>query len=119
MKVTKIAFYVRDIPKVADFYARHFGFAVRYNRKSDKAILTPSGDGCRLVLLQSSKGQKPGQSLVKLIFDVDDVAAAREAFAKDGLVFGPIHQEPGYRFANARDPAKNPISISDAHRVNE
>jgi predicted enzyme related to lactoylglutathione lyase len=119
MKITKIAFYVRDISRIADFYARHFGFVVRYNEKKDKAILSPTAGGCRLILLQASKGHKTGQSIVKLLFDVADVAAAREEHAKKGLKFGPILRGPNYHFANARDPAKNLISISDAHLVDE
>ena len=119
MKITKIAYYVRDIPKIADFYARHFGFAVRYNEKKDKAVLSPAAGGCRLILLQASKGHKIGQSIVKLLFDVADVAVAKDEHAKKGLMFGPILHGPNYRFANARDPAKNLISISDAHLVDE
>jgi len=119
MKITKIAFYVRDIPKVAEFYTRHFGFTVRYNEKKDKAILSPAQGGCRLVLLQASKGHKPGQSIVKLMFDVADVAAMKEEQAKKGLMFGAIHKGPTYQFANARDPERNLISISNAYLVDE
>jgi predicted enzyme related to lactoylglutathione lyase len=119
VKITKVAFYVRDIPGVADFYARHFGFAVKFNARGDKAVLTPAADGCRIVLLQASKGHKIGQSISKLIFDVPDVPAAKAELAKGGLIFGAVHEGPGYRFANARDPAKNLISISDAYRVDE
>lgn len=119
MKISKIAFYVRDIPQVADFYARHFGFAVAYNAKRDKAVLKPADGGCRIVLLQASKGHKIGQSISKLIFDVTDVAEAKAALAKGGLKFGAVHHGPGYQFANARDPAKNLISISNAHLVDE
>jgi predicted enzyme related to lactoylglutathione lyase len=119
MKITKIAIYVRDIPAIAEFYARYFGFTARYNAKNDKAVLTPADGGCRLVLLQASKGHKIGQSIVKVIFDVADVAATKAALAKKGLRFGPIHRGPNYCFANARDPAKNLISISDAYLVNE
>lgn len=119
MKITKIAFYVRDIPKIAEFYSHHFGFTARYNEKKDKAVLSPAAGGCRLVLLQASKGHKIGQSIVKLMFDVADVPAMKEEQAKKGLVFGAIHNGPNYQFANARDPARNLISISDAYLVDE
>lgn len=32
---------------------------------------------------------------------------------REGLVFGAIHLANGYRFANAKDPAGNPISVSN------
>jgi hypothetical protein len=119
MKITKISLYVLDIATVARFYTTYFGFFSRLNAKRDKAVLTPADDGCQLVLLQASKGHRSGQSLVKLIFDVPDVAAAKTAFAKKGLQFGTIFKGPGYQFSNTRDPAKNPLSISNAYLVNE
>ncbi len=42
-----------------------------------------------------------------------DVAVSAER-EKAGLKFGPIHHGPSYQFANARDPAKNLIQISDS-----
>ena len=113
--VTKIALYVRDMPKIAAFYAKHFGFSATWANARDKAVLMPSADGCALVLLQASKGHRLGQSCMKIIFDVSDVPAMRDPQTKLGLKFGPIHHGPGYQFANARDPAKNLIQISDAH----
>ena len=56
--------------------------------------------------------QGAGQSQVKLVFDVEDVAAFRAEAETGGLVFGPIHQADGYDFSNARDPAGNPVQIS-------
>lgn len=69
------------------------------------------------MLLQASKGHRMGQSCVKLVFDVPDVAAFKAEREKAGLKFGAIHRGPGYSFANARDPAKNLIQISESFRV--
>ena len=55
--------------------------------------------------------------LAVIVFDVEDVAAARSSHAKLGLKFGAIHRGPGYHFANARDPAKNLIQISSRYRT--
>ena len=115
--ITKLALYVRDMPKIAAFYAKHFGFTATWSAKRDKAVLNPSAGGCAIVLLQASKGHRLGQSCVKIIFDVADVSAVRDAQAKLGLKFGTIHRGPRYEFANARDPAKNLIQISNAHLV--
>ena len=70
----------------------------------------PQG-GARLLIHPASKGQKLGQVLVKLVFDVADVPGFCAAAARDGLRFGPIHQADGYAFANAKDPSGNAISI--------
>lgn len=60
----------------------------------------------------AGKAQKMGQSLVKMVFDVEDVAAFCARCAGEGLEFGPLHQADGYVFANAKDPCGNSISVS-------
>ena len=74
-------------------------------------LVSPDG-GASLMLHPAAKGMRQGQSSVKLVFDVADVAAFCEAARRDGLEFGPIHQADGYAFANARDPSQNPLSVS-------
>lgn len=64
------------------------------------------------MLYQAGKAQKTGQSTVKLVFDVEDVAPFSEKCAAAGLEFGALHHADGYVLANARDPSGNPISIS-------
>ncbi len=64
------------------------------------------------MLIQASKGQRTGQSCIKIVFDVPDVVAFRGRCRKQGLTFGPIHRGEGYAFANTRDPAKNLVQIS-------
>ncbi len=117
--ISRVALYVRDMPKIAAFYAKHFGFVAVFSRANDKAILTQPGNGLRIVLLQASKGHIIGQSVVKIIFDVADVPAYKEHQARLGLKFGPISRGPDYQYSNARDPAKNLIQISDAFLVDD
>jgi predicted enzyme related to lactoylglutathione lyase len=117
--ITRLALYVRDMPAIADFYGRHFGFVARFSRNRDKAVLTPADGGLHLVLLQASKGHRIGQSTVKIIFDAPDVESAKASHAKKGLKFGPTLHGPNYQFANARDPAKNLIQLSNAYLVDE
>ncbi len=94
------------------FYCRHFGFEP-LQRPGDRIVeLKPKRSGLALLLHPASKGQKPGQSLIKLVFDVEDVAAFCEKAKQQGLEFGPVHQVDGYSFANAKDPSNNSISVS-------
>ncbi|MEO5713704.1 MAG: VOC family protein [Luteolibacter sp.] len=115
LPITRIALYVRDLPGIAEFYHTHFGFVPAPSDQTDKLTLKSPAGGCDLILLQASKGHKTGQSCVKIVFDVADVAAFREERIEAGLEFGPIHRGPGYEFTNARDPAKNLIQISNGH----
>ena len=116
--ITRIALYVRDLPKIAAFYEKHFGFRSTVAAK-DKIVLKPAAGGCVLVLLEASRGHRLGQSCVKIVFDVPDVKAFKEARLKNGLKFGAVHRGPGYEFANARDPARNLIQISNSHLLKE
>ena len=117
--ISRVAMYVRDMPKIAAFYAKHFGFVAVFSKTGDKAILTQPGNGLRIVLLQASKGHIIGQSVVKLIFDVADVPAYKEHQARLGLKFGTISRGPDYQYCNARDPAKNLVQISDSYLVDD
>ncbi|WP_366935510.1 VOC family protein [Aestuariivirga sp.] len=110
--MTSITIYTRYIPEMVEFYDRHFGYTA-FQRPGDRIIeLRPPGSGTAIRLHPAAKSQKMGQALVKLNFDVDDVAAFARAAKKRGLEFGPLHDGMGYVFANAKDPSGNSISIS-------
>ena len=108
----RLVVYTHKIEDMAAFYSRHFGFEAVLHDGDRIVELRPRDGGVAILLHPASKGQKAGQSLVKLVFDVTDVegfcAAARDA----GLVFGPVHNAGGYSFANARDPSGNSVSVS-------
>ncbi len=108
----RLVLYTRTADETAAFYCRHFGYqTVRH--PGDRIVeLRPPGAGAALLLHPASKGQRAGQSLVKLVFDVADVPAfCAEAEAR-GLAFGPVHRADGYAFANAKDPSGNSVQVS-------
>jgi predicted enzyme related to lactoylglutathione lyase len=108
----RIIIYTKRIPEMADFYEKHFGFQV-VERPTDRIVeLRATGSGVSLLLHPAAKGQKEGQVIIKLVFDVEDVAAFCRIALANGLLFGPIHQAEGYAFANAKDPSGNSISVS-------
>lgn len=108
----RLIIYTGQIDRMADFYARHFGFLI-LRAGSDRIVeLKPQTTGITILLHPAAKGQREGQVLVKLVFDVEDVEAFCETAKKDGLVFGKIHRVDGYVFANAKDPGKNSIQVS-------
>jgi len=110
--ISKIAIYAKDMKKTAAFYETHFGFRVIVNEDDRLIELASQSGGCKIGILQASKGHKVGQSCVKLVFDVKNVEKFRAEKLKEGLKFGSIHQCDGYVYSNARDPGKNPIQIS-------
>ena len=108
----RIVIYTKRVEDVAAFYCRHFGFEV-LRLEGDRIVeLVAKDGGAHILLHPMSPGRKEGQTLVKLIFDVEDVEEFCRVSKERGLQFGSIHRADGYSFANAKDPAKNSISVS-------
>ncbi|BDW95336.1 hypothetical protein MACH10_10210 [Thalassospira tepidiphila] len=84
-----------------------------YPSDDDRIIELRRADGGLILMPHpAGKGQKAGQSLIKLVFEVEDVESTRNALIKSGVDVGPIDQADNYQFANLKDPAKNSVSIS-------
>ena len=95
-----------------EFYTRHFDYE-QYQNSNDRIVeLCPKSTGVSILLHPASKGQKEGQALVKLVFDIERVEKFHADAEEKGLKFGPVHKANGYVFANAKDPSGNSISIS-------
>ena len=109
--IARIILYVRDIPRVAAFYQKHFAFEPLPGTEPGWLELASAIGGSNIALHQASIAQKRG-SEIKIVFAVKDVPAFKAASAKAGLIFGAIHDAPGFQFANGKDPAGNSISIS-------
>jgi len=110
--INRIILYAHDVEATVRFYEKHFGFQASRGAGDRLVELIPQDGGASLMVHPTAKGQRKGQSLIKLVFDVRDVEAFSRGCAQEGLVFGAIHQADGYQFANAKDPSGNPISIS-------
>jgi len=111
-QITRVILYVKDIPKVAAFYERHFGLRALPGATEGWLELANSAGGCTIALHQAAVSQKSGAAM-KIVFGVEDVAAFKEAKEREGLKFGSIHRADGVEFANAKDPAGNSIQISN------
>ncbi|API51795.1 glyoxalase [Rhizobium leguminosarum] len=112
MPINRLVIYAGNVEETARFYEKHFGFKV-ISLPSDRIVeLVAQDGGVSIMLHQAAKGQRSGQSTVKLVFDVEDVEAFCRRCAENGLEFGAIHKGDGYQFANAKDPCQNSISVS-------
>ena len=110
--ISRILLYVREPQKIADFYIKHFGFVRAPQSHADLIEIGSANGTFSLLLHAASKGHRIGQSCIKIVFDVDDIEGFKRQAARKGLRFGMTYKGTGYEFANARDPAKNPIQIS-------
>ncbi|SFJ92802.1 VOC family protein [Celeribacter neptunius] len=109
----RVLIYTDKIDEMTGFYARYFGYAI-YRSKTDPIVeLRSRAEGMTLLLHPLRPGQDEGQSQVKLVFDVEDVAGFCASAKADGLDFGEIIRMEGCAFANVRDPAGHTIQVSD------
>ncbi|MGO7044585.1 VOC family protein [Rhizobium leguminosarum] len=112
MPLNRLVIYAGNVVETARFYEKHFGFKAT-SLPGDRIVeLVAQDGGANIMLHQAAKGQRSGQSTVKLVFDVEDVEAFCRRCAENGLEFGAIHNADGYQFANAKDPCQNSISVS-------
>lgn len=112
MPLNRLVIYAKNVDETAQFYEKHFRFKAT-RLPGDRIVeLVAHDGGANIMLHAAAKGQRSGQSTVKLVFDVEDVQAFCAQSAKAGLAFGPIHTAGGYLFANAKDPCQNSIQVS-------
>jgi catechol 2,3-dioxygenase-like lactoylglutathione lyase family enzyme len=111
LRISRIILYVKDIPRVAAFYERHFGMHPLPGGTSGWLELDGPQGGCTIALHKASAAQKSGAA-IKLVFGIATVRAFKSAKEKDGLKFGVVHEADGFEFSNAKDPAGNSIQIS-------
>ncbi|MBB4478397.1 putative enzyme related to lactoylglutathione lyase [Rhizobium etli] len=110
--LNRLVIYAGNVEETARFYEKQFGFTAT-RLPGDRIVeLVAQDGGANIMLHPAAKGQRSGQSIVKLIFDVEDVEAFCRRCAENGLEFGALHQADGYVFANAKDPCQNSISVS-------
>ncbi|MEL6170010.1 MAG: VOC family protein [Pseudomonadota bacterium] len=108
----RLIIYTKKLEEMSDFYRRYFGFE-ELRLENDRIVeLVAQGQGANILLYPVSPRRKETQTLVKLVFDVEDVAAFCTAAERRGLTFGSIHQADGYSFANAKDPSGNSVQVS-------
>lgn len=107
-----IILYAKNMQKTASFYQQYFGFEGGREVVDGLMELTHPQGGVTLLIHQAARSVKGGNAGLKLMFDVQDIEAFKQASAEKGLVFGATHQAKGYIFANVKDPDGNSISIS-------
>jgi predicted enzyme related to lactoylglutathione lyase len=109
--LNRLILYARDVEGTVAFYEKHFGFHV-LRLPGDRIVeLVAQSRGANIMVHDAAKGVRTGQVTVKLVFDVEDVAAFRAKSARNGLLFGAEHRADGYSYANAKDPCGNNIQV--------
>lgn len=112
ISLNTILLYAKNMQATAEFYQKYFGFISTGKVVEGLIELKSRNGGANILIHQAAKSVKLGQVGVKLMFDVEDIEKFKRESAVAGLEFGSTHQANGYSFANAKDPDKNPVTIS-------
>jgi catechol 2,3-dioxygenase-like lactoylglutathione lyase family enzyme len=111
----EIILYVQDMPKMVRFYRDILGLKISPTFKGQDVtdlywVTFETGD-CSLALHGGGKGNK-GIDAPKIVFNVDNVPAAREILCKQDVVLGDIRSPaPGIQVCDGKDPEGNSFSI--------
>jgi catechol 2,3-dioxygenase-like lactoylglutathione lyase family enzyme len=107
----RIILYVKDLPKVAIFYQKHFGMKPLPSDDAGWLELKSPAGGCNIALHRAATTQKSGAAM-KVVFGVPNVRQFMKEREAEGLKFGPVHDTGTFLFANVKDPAGNSVQIS-------
>ena len=92
-KLEVVVVPVADVDRAKHFYAEQLGFAVDHDTSPGENTrivqLTPPGSACSIVIGQGVAEGTPG-TLHGLQLIVDDIAAAHEHLAGNGVDIGPV-----------------------------
>jgi catechol 2,3-dioxygenase-like lactoylglutathione lyase family enzyme len=109
-KLELVTVPVADVDRAIGFYTDQVGFKLDYDHQVDERIrfvqLTPSGSACSISLGTGLSDAPPG-SVPGLQMVVDDVAAARDHLAGNGVEVSEISDFPWGRFVFFTDPDGN------------
>ena len=85
MPLSRLVIYAGNVEETARFYEKYFGFKAT-SLPGDRIVeLIAQDGGANVMLHQAAKGQRSGQSIVKLVFDVEDVEAFCIRYAGPGV----------------------------------
>ena len=95
--LTSYLIYTKDTAAMAAFYHQNFGFTALQEQGDRIVELLPADSGPSIMLHPLAHGRKDGQTLVKLIFGVRDVAGFCTRARQNNLVFGRIAFSHSYK----------------------
>ncbi|QDG51781.1 hypothetical protein FIV42_13805 [Persicimonas caeni] len=113
--LSEIILYVEDMESQVAFYRDVLGLAVTYPAEcdsyADQHWVTFDTGACSLAL-HGGGSQSQGKDAPKFVFDVDDIAEARQELLDHGVRVGEVRSPaPGVDVVDARDPEGNAFSI--------
>ena len=113
--LSEVIVYARDLERLSSFYTGVFGLSVVEGSPDDGFIRFDTGP-CKLCL-HSGGEDHGGQDAPKVVFEVEDVAAARSYLQEHGVDVGEIRSPtPDTQVCDGVDPEGNAFSVESSPR---
>jgi catechol 2,3-dioxygenase-like lactoylglutathione lyase family enzyme len=121
LKLEVVPIPVSDVDAAKAFYTDQVGFNLDHDVRPTESMrvvqMTPPGSACSVVIGEGLPLGEPG-SVKGVQLVVEDVEAAREAFASRGVGVGDVQQlgpegSPGSRFVFFDDPDGNTWAVQE------
>jgi catechol 2,3-dioxygenase-like lactoylglutathione lyase family enzyme len=116
----RIIIFVGDVQKCAGFYRDAFGFAPLQSDHPSTDWLELDTGGCLLAFHKAHGPNGPIDAPTgsatnphKIVFYVEDVAAAREDLVRRGISIGPVHAFGKLCLCDGQDPEGHVFQLSN------
>lgn len=108
--LSEVILYVREMDPMLSFYTDVIGLE-RSGGDPEYGFVRLDAGACDLCLHAGAEGDL-GADAPKVVFDVDDLEAARDHLDDHGVTLGDVRNPaPGVRVVDGRDPEGNKFSI--------
>jgi hypothetical protein len=107
LPIVRVILYVKDLPKVAHFYQKHFGMKPLPSEDAGWLELESNSGDCNIALHRAASSQKSGAA-IKVVFGVSNVRQFMKEREAERLKFGPIHDTAPLSSPTPRIPQETP-----------
>jgi predicted enzyme related to lactoylglutathione lyase len=108
-RIDGVFVYVRDFPRMLDFYRDTLGFAVAYQNDHFASLRSSEGAEIELHGGRESTGSEGNHWFLHIT--VEDIQATAEELSRRGVTVSEIREEPYGKIAGFKDPEGNEIGL--------
>ena len=111
LRLARVIIFVRDMPKVAEFYRDALGLEQKICSDDPKDWQEFIAGGMSIAL-HLSDAPKPRRIATKIVFYSPDVKTTKQQLEARGAKLGRVLKTSEFEFCNGTDPEGNPFSVS-------
>ena len=120
MKIEVIMLPVSNVDASIDFYKNKLGFNLDHDVRPGNSMrvvqLTPNGSGCSIVFGTGMGGLSEPGSIKNTHLVVEDIEAARNQLATNGIEISEVNDMGGVKYAYFEDPDGNTWALQQLNK---